>query len=217
MSPVQLRTALLSPIRSRARGQPPFYETKRSSRAINMYKTERVSFSRDSGCFPPFLLPSQLSPPILLSPVQRDVIVKSRASVVADLHPSPRAIATPLSFRLVVSASVFRKVGKIVEKIQAPVERRREEIKGKGIKGVDIKMANKMDDGIHTSCSPVRDPLVNFISNARTIELWKFQLWSHGEPVAEIDAIRGGGRGKKTAKKARKRVYTSECVNGPSR
>lgn len=101
-----------------------------------------------------------------------------------------------------------------MEKIRAPVERRREEIKGKGIKGVDIKMANKMDD---TSCSPVRDPLVNFISDARTIELWKFQLWSQGESVAEIDAIRGGGRGKKTAKKARKRVYTSECINGPSR
>lgn len=93
-----------------------------------------------------------------------------------------------------------------MEKIRAPVERRREEIKGKGIKGVDIKMANKMDD---TSCSPVRDPLVNFISNARTIELWKFQLWSQGESVAEIDAIREGEEDGEESTKASvyERVY----------
>lgn len=96
-----------------------------------------------------------------------------------------------------------------MEKIRAPVERRREEIKGKGIKGVDIKMANKMDNGIHTSCSPVRDPLVNFISDARTIELWKFQLWSQGEPVAEIDAIREGEEDGEESTKASvyERVY----------
>lgn len=51
-----------------------------------MYKTERVSFSRDSGCFPPFFLPS-------IADITRpsNVIIKSRASIVDDQNPSQSA------------------------------------------------------------------------------------------------------------------------------
>lgn len=65
-----------------------------------MYKTERVSFSRDSGCFPPFFL---LSTADITRP--SNVIIKSRASVVAYLDDQNPFRRSPLPFRMIVSTS----------------------------------------------------------------------------------------------------------------
>lgn len=71
----------------------------------------------------------------------------------------------------------------------------------------------------------LRDSLVNFIlppppksPDAWTIELWKFQLWSQGETVVEIDAwTRYGEEGREEGEREEngeesEDIYTTECI-----